>query len=212
MQKEKTGIYPLLATGVFVISFSGIFIRLAEAPSLIIAFYRMFYSILFLTPVFIYKYRDNFEYFLDYRPLIVGFFLAVHFFLWITAFEYTDVGNAVIFIALQPLFTYILEYLFAKEDLKEGVLLGILLALIGSIIISIGDLAVLVDKLWGDLLALMAAFFAACYLFSGRSLRKEIKYFPYIFLVYTYATLFMGLFILVRGIPFTGYSSQNYLY
>ncbi|MFW6270879.1 MAG: DMT family transporter, partial [Bacillota bacterium] len=127
-------------------------------------------------------------------------------------FEYTNVGNAVIFIALQPLFTYILEYLFAREDLKEGVLLGIFMAMIGSVIISMGDLAQLVDKLWGDLLAIMAAFFAACYLFSGRSLRNEIEYFPYLYLVYTYAAIFLGLFALIRGISFTGHGFINHGY
>ncbi len=172
----------------------------------------MFFSIIFLIPVFVYKYRDRLDYFWDYRPVIVGFFLAVHFLLWISAFEYTNIGNAVIFIAIQPLFTIILEYFFAREDLREGVIIGILLALLGSIIISVGELNILFERFWGNLLALLAAFFAACYLFSGRSLRKEIEYLPYISLVYTYATVFLAIFIIINNIPFTGYSGQNYLY
>ena len=113
---------------------------------------------------------------------------------------------------MQPLFTLLLEFLFAKEDLRQGVVLGVILALVGSVIISIGDINMLFSKIWGDLLALAASVFAASYLFIGRSLRKKVDYFSYIYVVYTYAALFLGLFVLIRGLPFRGYGQINYLY
>lgn len=205
-------IYGLLGIAVTVISFSGILIKISTAPPLIIAFYRMLFSTIIFTPFFLSRYRDKLRYFFDYRPAVVGFFLAVHFFLWITAFEYTNVANAVIFVALQPLFTLILELIFAREDLREGVIYGIILALLGSVIISIGDINILYEKIWGDLLALAAAFFAASYLFIGRSLRKEVAYIPYLYIIYTYAAIFLGIFTLLKGLPFGGYEKINYLY
>jgi drug/metabolite transporter (DMT)-like permease len=209
---SKNRVYTLLGIGVTVISFSGILIKLSTAPPLIIAFYRMLLSSLILTPYLIKNYRKELKHFFDYRPAVVGLFLATHFFLWFTAFQYTNVASAVIFIALQPLFTLLLEYLFAREDLREGVIVGLILALLGSVIISIGDFRVLFDKLWGDLLAIAAAFFAAVYIFSGRSLRKEIDYFPYIYIVYSYTTLILGFFVLIFRIPLVGYDKINYLY
>lgn len=212
MKQSEKKIYFMLAAGVFIISFAAILINLANAPPMIIAFYRMFFSTLILTPIFLAKYRKKAKLFLDYRPVIVGLFLAIHFILWITAFEYTNVANAVIFVAMQPLFTLLLEFLFAKEDLRQGVVLGVILALVGSLIISIGDINMLFSKIWGDLLALAASLFAASYLFIGRSLRKKVDYFSYIYVVYTYAALFLGLFVLIRGLPFRGYGQINYLY
>jgi len=212
MKQSEKKIYFMLAAGIFIISFAAILINLADAPPMIIAFYRMFFSSLILTPIFIVKYRKKAKLFLDYRPVIVGLFLAIHFILWITAFEYTNVANAVIFVAMQPLFTLLLEFLFAKEDLRQGVVLGVILALVGSIIISMGDINMLFSKIWGDLLALAASVFAASYLFIGRSLRKKVDYFSYIYVVYTYAALFLGLFVLIRGLPFRGYGQINYLY
>ena len=212
MKESEKKIYFMLAAGIFIISFAAIFINLADAPPLIIAFYRMFFSSLILTPIFIVKYRKKAKLFLDYRPVIVGLFLAIHFILWITAFEYTNVANAVIFVAMQPLFTLLLEFLFAKEDLRQGVVVGVILALIGSIIISMGDINMLFSKIWGDLLALAASVFAASYLFIGRSLRRKVDYFPYIYIVYTYAALFLGLFVLIRDLPFRGYGQINYIY
>ncbi|MFW5992234.1 MAG: EamA family transporter, partial [Halanaerobiaceae bacterium] len=101
-------IYILLGAGIFILSFSGILIKLATAPPLIIAFYRMLFTSIIITPVFFYKYKGYLKYFLDYRPAVVGVFLSIHFFLWMSAFEYTSVANAVIFISIQPLFTLLL--------------------------------------------------------------------------------------------------------
>lgn len=212
MEEKNRKIYLLLGIGVTIISFSGILIKISSTPPLIIAFYRMLFSMGILTPIFIIKHRKEAHYFLDFRPILGGFFLALHFFIWITSFQYTSVANAVLFIALQPLFTLLLELIFAREDLRKGIIHGLLLALIGSLIVSVGDLNLLFDKVWGDLLATTAAFFAGVYLFIGRSLREKVKYFPYIYIVYTYTTIFLLIFILIKGVPLTGYAKVNYLY
>lgn len=209
--EDKKRIYILLAVGVFFLSLSGILIKLATAPPMITAFYRMLFSVLLLSPYFFFRHRGDFKCFLDYRPLVVGFLLAVHFILWISSIQYTDISNSVIFVALQPLFTIILEYLFAREDLKEGAVIGIIMAVIGSVVISIGDFYQLGDKLFGNFLALSAALFAASYLFIGRGVRKKIDYFPYLYILYTYAALFLGIGVYLFDLPFTGYGSSNYL-
>ncbi len=213
MQQGNTGkIYILLFFGVTVISTSGILISLSTAAPLIIAFYRMFFSVLIMTPFIFFRYKAHPGHFFKLKPLLAGAFLAIHFFLWNTAFEYTSIANAVIFIALQPFFTYLLEYFFAKEDLRPGILSGLAFALLGSIIISIGDVNILFSKVWGDILAILAAFSAAAYLFTGRSMRKELEYFPYLYIIYTYACLFLFLLSLITGQDFYGFEKQNYLY
>lgn len=205
-------IYIVLAIGVFIISFSGIIIKVITAPALIIAFYRVFLTSIFLTPLFLTKYRDSLKFFFDIRPALVGFLLALHFYAWISAVQLTNVANAVIFIAIQPLFTLLLEYLFAREDVRKGAITGVVLALIGSIIISFSDFYIILTRFYGDMLAILAAFLAACYLFLGRSFRKEIKYIPYIYILYTYCAFFLFIFVLISGHSFTGYSNINYLY
>lgn len=207
----KKKIYLLLAFGIFFLSLSGILIKLSTAPPLITAFYRMFFSVLILTPYFIIKFRKQAHYFLDYRPVLVGFLLAVHFILWISSINHTAISNSVIFVALQPLFTIILEYFFAKEDLREGAVIGIIMAVTGSTIISIGDFYQMSGNLFGNFLALSAAFFAAAYLFIGRGVRKKIDYFPYLYILYSYAALFLALGVIIFEIPFIGHGINNYL-
>lgn len=207
----KKKIYILLGFGIFFLSLSGILIKLSTAPPLITAFYRMFFTVLILTPYFFLKHRDKISFFLDYRPVLVGFLLAVHFILWITSLNHTAISNSVIFVALQPIFTILLEYLFAREDLREGAVIGIIMAVIGSSIISIGDFFQMQDHLFGNLLALSAAFFAASYLFIGRGVRKKIAYFPYLYILYSYAAFFLGIGVIIFDIPFTGQGINNYL-
>ncbi len=210
--KNNKNIYIILAVGIFIISFSGILIKVITAPALIIAFYRVFLSSIFLSPLFFLKFKDSLKHFLNIKPILVGFLLALHFYAWISAVQLTNVANAVIFIAIQPLFTLLLEYLFAKEDLRKGVVTGVILALLGSVIISFSDFHIILTRFYGDMLAVLAAFLAACYLFLGRSFRKKIKYIPYIYIVYTYCTFFLFIFVLISGHSFTGYSTINYSY
>ena len=109
-------------------------------------------------------------------------------------------------------FPIIFEYMFSREDLQKKTIIGVVLAMSGTIIISIGDINILFTRIWGDLLAFTAGLFAALYLFIGRSLRKKLDYFPYIYVVYTYAALFIAICVLITGIPFSGYNRINYLY
>jgi|SRR6056297_374356 len=212
LNKNDKSIYIILAVGISIISFSGILIKVITAPVLIIAFYRMLLSSIFLTPLFFLKFKDSIKHFLNIKPILVGFLLALHFYAWISAIQYTNVANAVIFIAIQPLFTLLLEFFFAKEDIRKGVITSVILALLGSVIISFSDFHIILTRFYGDMLAVLAAFLAACYLFSGRSLRKKIKYVPYIYIVYTYCTFFLFIFVLISGHSFTGYSTINYSY
>lgn len=204
-------IYFILAGGIFVISFAGLFVAMADAPAIIIAFYRMFFTVVFLTPVFLYRKDCRFELFLDRRPGIIGFFLAVHFVLWVSAFKFTAVANAVIFIALQPIFTLLMEKFLASDDLRPGIYKGLTLAIGGSLIVGAGDINNLFASIKGDSLAVLAAFFAGLYLFSGRSLRRKLDYFPYIFIVYTYATFFLLIAVMFTGESFIGYDTTNWL-
>lgn len=51
--KQKTLIlYLMLIIGVVAVSTSAIFVRLATAPAQVIAFYRLFFSVLILLPIF----------------------------------------------------------------------------------------------------------------------------------------------------------------
>ena len=79
--------YLTLFLGVFALSTSAIFVKLAGAPSSITAFYRLFFALLFLLPLLL---LDK-AYWQDLRSLsrrqwqtglLSGLFLAIHYILW----------------------------------------------------------------------------------------------------------------------------------
>ncbi|SDL95346.1 DMT family transporter [Halarsenatibacter silvermanii] len=208
---KGAGVYYVLLLGVVTLSFAGVFVAMSDAPAITIAFYRMSLSVILLTPIFFRRNDCRLEKLLNFRQTVVGFFLAIHFILWVTAFDYTAVANAVIFIALQPIFTLLLEFIWAREDLQPDIIAGVFITILGSLVVGAGEIGNLFANIKGDFLAVMAAFFAAIYLFSGRSLRKKMNYFPYIFSVYFYASIFLFLGLFIFGHSFTGYGSRNWL-
>src|SRR5690625_589341 len=52
----KVNPYVVLVIGVISVSTSAILVKLSDAPSGVIAFYRLFFSVLIMLPVFLVKY------------------------------------------------------------------------------------------------------------------------------------------------------------
>ena len=66
INNEHKRIYILLAFGITIISFSSILIKLATAPPLAIAFYRLLLAVIFFTPYLLLNYRKDLKHFRDY--------------------------------------------------------------------------------------------------------------------------------------------------
>ena len=56
MNKPIMNPYILVGIGVISVSTSAIFVKLSTAPSGVIAFYRLFFSVLILLPIFLYNH------------------------------------------------------------------------------------------------------------------------------------------------------------
>ncbi len=87
----------ILSLGVVAISFGAIFVRLAEAPSLVTAAYRVGLASVLLAPVACFRSRSELAG-LGRRDvglaMLAGFFLALHFATWIASLDYTSVANS----------------------------------------------------------------------------------------------------------------------
>ena len=231
MKSPPVSPFLILAIGILAVSTASIFIRFAqqEAPSLVIAAWRMALAALVLAP-FALTGRSG-----ELRglkggdlglALLSGFFLAVHFAAWISSLAYTSVASSVVLVSTAPLWVALLSPLTLKEPLRRPVMLGMLLALVGGVIVSVSDtcswgaaglacppLSEFVHgrAFWGDLLALTGAWAVAGYLIIGRRLRVRVSLLSYIFVVYGMAALVLVGVALLSGLPFFGYSPQTYL-
>jgi drug/metabolite transporter (DMT)-like permease len=204
----------VLFVGIVAVSFASIFIRLAEAPPLIIAAYRLGLASLVIGPVALIRSGQELRA-LSRRDLlylvIAGVFLALHFGLWIASLSHTTVASSVILVTMSPLFVGLLSHLLGMDRITKGILGGILLSLLGSVAIGYGDFALGGGALWGDILALGGAVMVTGYLLVGRRLRQRLSLLPYISLTYSAAAAVTVILCLFTGERFTGYSSTTYL-
>jgi len=203
----------LLFIAIGAVSTASIFIKLCDAPSLIIAAYRMIFASLLLTPVVaLQKRRQGMETMKLRGCLLSGLFLGLHFAFWIGSLKYTSVASSVVLVATNPIFVGIGGWLFLKEKLNLNLILGILFTVLGSVFISLGDTTISKEALLGDGLALLGAVSVSGYFLIGRKIRRDQDLLSYIFPVYSMAALLLVFLSLLFQKPFGGYSSSTYLF
>ncbi|MDP2961101.1 MAG: DMT family transporter [candidate division Zixibacteria bacterium] len=204
--------YLVLFLAVASVSWASIFIKLSDAPSLIIAFYRMGLSSFFLLPFFIKKGLADYKALTKNELLLCllsGVFLGFHFVTWISSLAYTSVSSSVVIVATQPVFVALFTPMILKEKIDFWVFVAIIIALIGIFIIAGGDIKIGQTNLKGDFLSLIGAIMAALYLTLGRSIRRKMNLFPYIFLVYSLSTLVIFIFCIFAGVNFSPLTWKN---
>ncbi len=214
-EKERPPFNPSLAliSGVLAVSTGAIFAKLAEAPALVIAAYRVGLASLILAPIAWWQARDELlglekkDYML---ALLSGFFLALHFSTWISSLSYTSVANSVVLVNTNPLWVGILTPVISKDRLTLMTKIGIVISVIGGAIIGAGDFATGGQALWGDFLALLGSICAAVYLLLGRNLRRKLSLLAYVIICYGSAAIILWVLVIALGLQVVGFSSGTY--
>ncbi len=203
-----------LLVGIISVSFASIFIRLADAPALVIGAYRLTIASLVLTPIAWSGARRELLS-LSRRDLglaaLSGLFLGAHFATWIASLKYTSVAASVVLVSTSPLFVGIASHFLYGEKLSPMKILGILLAIAGASIIGMGGFEVSLGALWGDILALLGAIAVSGYFLIGKGLRRRLSILAYIYPTYWTAAISLILVSIIAGHPFTGYTPRTYL-
>ena len=211
--KLKT--YLILFGGVFALSTSAIFVKLADAPSAVTAFYRLLFAGAMLSPFFILSRKCRAEVgALHGRQWIqifaAGLFLALHYVLWFESLNYTSTASSTVIVCLQPLFSLALERFIGKKKIKSTALLGCAIALCGCAVIGAGDFQISGKSLIGDIMAFVAAGIISSYFYVGESVRREISAVTYSTLSYFTSALILLVYILLRNDPLSGYSAGTW--
>lgn len=204
--------YLVLIIGIIGVSTGSIFARVADAPALVTAAYRVGLATLVLIPAAGWKARDEFRNlsFQDVKlAMLSGLFLALHFAAWISSLDYTAIANSVVLVNTIPLWVGLLTPLMAGDSLKSTTIVSIALSVVGGAIIGFGDFATGGNALYGDLLAVVGAVCAAVYLLMGRSLRRKLSLLAYVTVCYGSAAVILWIVVLFLNLPVTGYSSQT---
>lgn len=205
--------YLALIVGIAAVSTAAIFVKLSDAPSSIIAFYRLLFAFIIVAfPTLLFNKKEFAV--LTKKDILYsvfsGIFLAFHFITWFASLKYTSVASSVVLVTLQPIFAMFGVYFFFKEKIAKVGVIGAILAVIGSIIIGWGDFKIGGQALYGDFLAILGAIFVTGYWLFGQLLRKKVSVLVYAFLVYGASTITLLLYNLALNLDFTGYSAYNW--
>ncbi|WHY96867.1 DMT family transporter [Peribacillus simplex] len=208
--------YTILFLGVFALSTSAIFVKLADAPATITAFYRMLFTAVMLLPFLLVNKKNRKEIrSLSKKQwglgLLSGLFLATHYLLWFKSLNYTSVASSTVIVTLQPLFSMVGGYFLFKERFSKGAIMGCLVAIAGSIVIGWQDFQISGQALFGDILAFIAAGVITAYFFIGQHVRKRLSLIPYSIIGYTSSALFLSIFVISQQTSFVNYSKQTWL-
>ncbi len=207
--KDRKGLALIVLTmGVFGISSGAIFARWAEAPPLVIAFYRVAVASAVMIPLFLVGHRRELEKLTrsDFVKLLLsGLFLGLHFATWITSLFYTSVASSVVIVETIPIWVALLSPFVNNERLSRLAWTGVAISFTGVTIISAGDFGLGGKELFGDFLALLGAWCGCLYILFGRVLRQKINLTTYTALCYGTAATSLLVIVTVAGLPLTGY-------
>ncbi len=231
MQSKRMLAAPIKAYLAIVIaiasaSSAAILIRLAlqeSMPPALIAGARLFIAALVLTPLTLKSYWSHILK-LSRNELMLaalsGIFLAIHFIAWVSSLQYATVLVSVVIVSSVPIWVAMLEVIFLSVRLSRPVIIGLLIALTGGISIGLplggseagASPASAIENatLLGASLAWIGALAISAYMLIGRKLRAKLPLIPYIWLVYSIATLVMTAVILLTATPVFGFSLEGY--
>ncbi|BBB33111.1 conserved hypothetical protein [Thermotomaculum hydrothermale] len=215
----------VLIVGIISISLSAIFIRMcSDMTSLSIAVFRLVISSLILISIaFFRKVKLDKIQKKDLVLMILGgFFLAFHLLAWITSLKYTSVANSVALVTTNPIFVGVFSVFVLKNKLEREIVIGIVLSVLGSFLISRGYVGASIETpnhILGDLLAILGAVFASGYILIGSIVRERVETFEYILVIYTITSVILLIIGLIASVTFfkghslfLGFSLKSYIF
>ncbi len=191
---------------------SGNIVRIGDASGVAIAAWRLVLATAVLAP-FAWRQRHELRT-LSRRDaalvVVVGLILAAHFVAFISGVQRTTVANAMLFFAINPLFTALAGWWFFRERVGPRLLVSIGLGLAGVAVMGGADLALSGDHLTGDALALLSALLFSVYFTLGKHLRRGLSNTVYVTAIYGVAAVPCLLALPLLGLPLLAYSPRNW--
>lgn len=205
--------YLALLAGVLALSVSFLFVRLAQAPGLVTAFYRMGVASLVMLPLFL---RSRHQKRLPRRAgwfliaLLGGVFIAGDHGTMNTAYQVGNIATTTLLNNLAPLWVALFAWLVLKQRLRTAFWMGLALALGGAGGI-LGGSFVTGQFSAGEVLGFISGFFYAAYYLVTERARKSMGTLAYIWVAVAGAAALLLAANLVLGNRLTGYPPATIL-
>ncbi|MFX1285553.1 MAG: DMT family transporter [Promethearchaeota archaeon] len=207
--KTKCQISLIIAT--FAVSWASIFITILldnGVPPVVIAFWRLFLSVIFLIPFILrLEIRKQFKLYFNFTYqgffMLSGLFLSLHFLSWIQSLTSLSVAVSVLVVNSSPIWVVVFSFLLLREKITQNQLIGLFLGFMGLFLISLTPTSQQNNTILpeGIFLALFGAFMVAFYFMIGKHMRTQhtVPNIPYVFFVNLFCSIFLLLFAFLLG-------------
>jgi len=202
----------LAVVGVLSVSSASIIVRLVDAPTLAIVFWRLTFSVLFLSLISLRGISFKCVRGVGIRYVLVsGLALGVHFISWIESLRYVSIAVSVTLVSTYPVFTAVESYFIFGERLRFNQYLGVSLCVLGILIMFLVS-GFDVYSSYGVLLALVGSVSASIYFLIGRYVRRFCSLIEYVLPTYSTSALTTLLVATSLGVDLIYYPLSSWLF
>lgn len=205
--------YLALSMGILALSFSAMFVRWANAPGPVTAFYRLFFSIFLLLPFFAPRIKTNpaVRSSSIVFPLLAGILTACDLGLWTASLTYTTASNATLLGNTAPLWVALGAWLILKQKLTPAFWRGLVFTLLGAALIMGTDFILHPRLGIGDVMAVSTGVFYGAYFLVTEKSRTHFDAVSHSWIVGIGASLSLFVINMVLQYPLSGYPAQTWL-
>jgi drug/metabolite transporter (DMT)-like permease len=197
--------------GLLCISWSAIFVKLANVSGFASAFYRMAIASVVVLPLWLSRKKSGLDAKAIKTAIVCGCFFACDIAMWNTSILLSKAAISTLLANLAPVWVGLGSIFIFKEKPKAIFWIGTTVAIFGVIVI------VGIDKVYhsklslGNELAIAASIFYAAYLLTTQRVRSTMDTVSFTAISMFTSTLVLFVFCMVAGTQLTGYNSKSWL-
>jgi drug/metabolite transporter (DMT)-like permease len=203
-----------LGIGILALGFSAIFVRAADAPGTMTAFYRMAIgSVLMVLPFVgqarrkpIANTRRGF-----WLSVLGGILFGLDLTFWTTGIDMSGAAIPTLMANTAPLWVGLGALLIFRENLPLKFWVGLVIALIGAAVILGQDFSRAANFGIGGVYGLFAGIFYGAYYLVTQRARTQVRTLPYFWITTTSSAIFLMIVNLVFGYSFIAYDQSTFL-
>lgn len=206
--------YLALLSGLVILGFSAIFVRLAEAPGPVASFYRMALPALLLTAPMLYRVRSNRLQLAAgavRAALLGGVFFGLDLSLWASGIMLRGATIPTLMANTAPVWVGIGTVVLLRRRLSGLFWLGLAVAMTGVTLVLGLDALKQAELGLGSLMGLGAAIFYGSYFLVTQSARETIDAPTYFWLSSSISAVVLLVVVGLLGQPLGGYPAQSWL-
>ena len=212
--KDLSKSYLGLGFGILALGFSAIFVRVADAPGTVTAFYRMAIGSAVIFVPFVRQRRQSHAVISKrgfWLAVLGGLFFGLDLTFWTTGIDLGGASIPTLMANTAPLWVGLGAWLIFRERQTNNFWVGLFLAMTGSVVILGQDFFQLTSLGVGGLFGLLAAVFYGGYYLVTQQARSNVPTLDYFWIATTSSALLLLLVNLILGRPFFGYDRFTFL-